>query len=79
MLLEDFLLKEVKAKTLCLITENRYIISAVYIDYEDLFIYYIHPKLLKKEVKDNEWKTLTIVNRDDNLVLIPCLSIEIEM
>lgn len=35
-LLEDFLLKKVKAKTLCSITENGYIISTVYIDYEDL-------------------------------------------
>ena len=77
MLLGDFLLNETKAKTLCLITENGYIISTVFIDYEDLFMRYVNPELLKKEVIGNKWDALPIVNRDDNSVLIPCLSIEI--
>lgn len=77
MLLEDFLLKEVKAKTLCSITENGYIISTAYIDYEDLFIHYVNPELLKKEVKESKWGRLNIVNRYGNSVSIPCLSIEI--
>ena len=76
-LLKDFLLKETEAKTLCLITENGYIISTAYIDYEDLFIRYMNPELLKKEVKKIKWETLVIVNSDGHSCLIPSLSIEI--
>lgn len=76
-LLEDFLLNETEARTLCFITENGYIISTAFIDYEDLFIHHVDPKLLKKEVKESKWEALPIVNSDGNSVLIPCLSIEI--
>ena len=77
MLLEDFLLNKTEAKTLCSITENGWIISTVFIDYEDLFMRYMDSKLLKKEVKEIKWKTLTIVNSSDHSCVIPCLSIEI--
>ena len=77
MLLKDFLLKKVKAQTLCSITENGYIISTVYIDYEDLFMRYMDSKLLKKEVKEIKWISLTIVTSSDHSCVIPCLSIEI--
>lgn len=77
MLLKDFLLKKTKAQTLCSITENGYIISTVYIDYEDLFMRYMNPELLKKEVKEIKWISLTIADSGGYLHLIPCLSIEI--
>ena len=75
MKLKDFLWKKTNATELCVIREDGWIVAACWIDYEDLFA--IPPTLKDKEVKNDEWDYLPIVNKNNAGIKIPCHYIDV--
>lgn len=69
-ILRDFLRRKTQALELCVITDDGWIVATCWIDHEDLF--HIPPKLADKEVKNDEWGELTIVNENGISIKIPC-------
>ena len=59
MSLLEFLLHKTRAEELCVIC-NPWKVATVWIDHEDLFIYYINQGLKEAKVVKDEWKPLVI-------------------
>lgn len=78
MKLFDFLHTRTKANELCVIREAGWIIASYWIDYEDLFSHYMAIKLENRIVESDEWGYLTIVNKNNAEIKIPCHYVDIE-
>lgn len=75
MTLWEFLRKKTEARELCVIRESGYIVASCWIDYEDLF--HVPPRLADKEIKEDEWGYLTIVNKNNAELKIPCHYVDV--
>lgn len=75
MTLREFLRKKTEVKELCVIRDCGYIIASCWIDYEDLF--HIPPRLADKEITNDEWGCLTIVNKNNAELTIPCHYVDV--
>lgn len=73
--LKEFLLKKTNVRELCVIRESGWIVATCWIDYEDLFA--IHPKLVDKLVKGDEWGYLEVVNENNACIKIPCHYVDV--
>lgn len=74
--LREFCLHHTKARELVAVTDSGYIVSTVWIDYEDLFA--IPEKLSNKKIKSHYWSTLAVVDANGNRTEIPAHYVEIE-
>ena len=75
MTLCEFLRTKTNALELCAIRESGWIVATCWIDYEDLFL--VHPNIANKEVKLDVWDYLSIVNKNNAEIKVPCHYIEI--
>jgi hypothetical protein len=66
----EFCREKTQAEELCVIREDGWIVTSVWIDHEDLFA--IHPNINNKEVKSDEWGVLPIVTEYGDSISIPC-------
>lgn len=71
----EFCYHKTKALELCVIRNAGWVEDCIYIDYEDLFV--LSDKYADKEVKNVEWGTITIVDKDGNKMEIPCHYIDV--
>lgn len=65
-----FCLKQTQVGELCVFRGDGWIIGATWIDHEDLFT--IDNKIMNKEVKSDEWGTLTITTEHGDKIGVPC-------
>lgn len=77
MTLREFLRTRTNAKELCVIREDGWIVATFWIDYEDLFCGYLNNKLGDKKVKLESWDYISIVNKNNAEIKIPCHYIEV--
>ena len=66
----EFCLKKTQANELCVFRDSGWIIGTAWIDYEDLFV--VYDNIRKKEVKSDEWGTLSVVTEYGDEVCVPC-------
>jgi len=77
MTLREFLRTKTNARELCVIRESGWIVATFWIDYEDLFCGYLDKTLGERKVKLDCWDYLTIVNKNNAEMKIPCHYIEV--
>ena len=77
MSLREFLLHKTNAQELCVIRDSGWIVASCWIDHEDLFTRYMDNKLLERQVKDDNWDYLSIVNENNATLKIPCHYVDI--
>lgn len=70
MTLREFLRTKTNELELCAICEDGWIVATCWIDYEDLF--HIPPRLADREVKNDKWEELSIVNENNASIIVPC-------
>lgn len=75
MTLREFLLHETAVGELCIIRDQGWIISSYWIDIEDLFL--VHPKISIREVKNDSWGEIKVVNKFEQKTSVPCHYIDI--
>lgn len=75
MTVREFCLIKTQTGELCVFRDRGWVISAVYIDSEDLFV--IDYGILAREVKADEWGTLPIVTKHGDPLMIPCHYIDV--
>lgn len=63
MKLREFLLRQTKAGDVVIITDYGYQIGCTYIDYEDLFLGSLNPRMLENDVKSNRYGDIGWCNR----------------
>lgn len=66
----EFCRTQTQAHELCVFRDRGYIVSAVWIDYEDIFQICDHIK--NAELKAHTWGTLSIVTQHGDKLEIPC-------
>lgn len=66
----EFCLRKTQVGELCVFREDGWIIGSTWIDHEDLFT--MSDNIRKKEVKSNEWGTLTITTEHGDKIGVPC-------
>lgn len=66
----EFCLKKTQVGELCVFRGDGWIISITWIDHEDLFT--IDNEIMNKEVKSDEWGTLTITTEHGDKIGVPC-------
>ena len=77
MTLREFLRTKTNVYELCVIREDGWIVATFWIDHEDLFCSYLSDKLGKREVKLDCWDYITVVNKNNADIRIPCHYIEV--
>ena len=70
----EFCLRKTQVQELCVIREDGWIVSTVWIDHEDLFA--IHPRFKNKKIKSDKWGTLPITTDHGDTLEIPCHHID---
>ena len=75
MTLKDFLRNKTNAMELCVIRYDGWIVASCWIDYEDLFT--IPNNFADKPVKMDEWDYITIVNKNNAEIKIPCHYVDV--
>lgn len=77
MTLSKFLLSKTEIHELCVITMNNWIKATVWIDSEDAFLTYVNNELLQREVKNDFWYDLSIVNENNAAIKVPAHFIDL--
>ena len=66
----NFCRRKTKAKELCIIRDEGWVVAAAWIDYEDIFR--LPQSLINKQVISDEWGTLQIADEHGQVVDVPC-------
>jgi len=75
MTVREFCRNKTRALELCVIRDSGWIVHTVWIDYEDIFV--ISKQYENKEIKNDEWGTIPIVNKNGNKIDVPCHYIDV--
>ena len=70
MTVRDFCLKKTQAHELVVIRDAGWIVASVWIDYEDIFL--LPERIKEKEVRRDEWGTLSIITKHGDEIEVPC-------
>lgn len=76
MTVREFCLKKTQVGELCVFRECGWIIGSTWIDHEDLFT--MSDYIKDKEVKSDEWGTLTITTEHGDEINVPCHYIDFD-
>lgn len=70
MTVREFCLKKTQVGELCVFRDEGWIIGSTWIDHEDLFT--MSNAISNKEVKSDEWGTLTVTTKHGDKIDVPC-------